>query len=114
MNVQDITLTQSLQEVSPLENEPQPILEVEIEEQSALTGEVPDLSPLMLPKNIFTRLTEPGPFLPERVEAIVNAVRYGDQLTEEQRNQAQALVAEFADVFVLSVREVKPVDFVNF
>ncbi|KAG2743523.1 hypothetical protein P692DRAFT_201667376, partial [Suillus brevipes Sb2] len=51
----------------------------------------------------FTRLTEQGPFLPARVEAVMNAVRYGDYLTEDQRAQAQALVVEFADVFALSV-----------
>ncbi|KAG2746618.1 hypothetical protein P692DRAFT_20673037, partial [Suillus brevipes Sb2] len=64
--------------------------------------------------DIFTRLTKHGPFLPARVEAVVNAVRYGDYLTEDQRTQARALVAEFADVFALSVREVKPVDFIKF
>jgi hypothetical protein len=50
------------------------ILEVEDVEQPILIGEVPDLSVVMLPKDIFTRLMELGPFVPARVEAIVNAV----------------------------------------
>jgi hypothetical protein len=41
------------------------------------------------------------------VEAIVNAVRYAEHLTEDQWAQTQALIAEFTDVFALSVREVK-------
>ncbi|KAG1787215.1 uncharacterized protein HD556DRAFT_1247217, partial [Suillus plorans] len=55
-----------------------------------------------------------GPFYPPRVETIVNAVRYGTHLNEEQLQKSHELVAEFADVFVLSIREVKPVDFIKF
>ncbi|KAG1730393.1 uncharacterized protein EDB91DRAFT_1059462 [Suillus paluster] len=55
-----------------------------------------------------------GPFWPACVEAIVNTVHYGDYLMGEQRNQAQAFIAEFTDVFSLSVREVKPIDFISF
>jgi hypothetical protein len=91
-----------------------PVLEVEDSEQPSHIGEVPDLSSSTLPDNIFTRLTEHGPFLAARVEAIIDSVRYGNHLTGEQRDKARALVAEFADIFALSVREVKPVDFVKF
>ncbi|KAG1835437.1 hypothetical protein EV424DRAFT_1270560, partial [Suillus variegatus] len=62
----------------------------------------------------FTRLTTHGPFYPPRVETIVNAVRYGAHLNEEQLQKSRELVAEFADVFALSIREVKPVDFIKF
>jgi len=48
------------------------------------------------------------------VNAVVSTVRYGEQLTEAQCTAAQALVAEFADVFALSLREVKPIDFIKF
>ncbi|OAX32439.1 hypothetical protein K503DRAFT_657628, partial [Rhizopogon vinicolor AM-OR11-026] len=51
---------------------------------------------------------------PARVEAVVNTVRYGEQLTEAQCTTAQVLVAEFADVFALSLREVKPIDYIKF
>jgi hypothetical protein len=108
------TFTQSLQPASLVEEEPHSVLEIEDTGQPILIGEVPDLSVVTLPKDLFTRLTESGPFVPARVEAIVNAVRYGDHLTGEQQIQAQALVAEFADVFTLLVREVKPVDFIDF
>lgn len=77
-------------------------------------GEILDLSHPALPDNIFTRLTTHGPFYPPRVETIVNAVRYGAHLNEEQLQKSRELVAEFADVFALSIREVKPVDFIKF
>ncbi|KAG2037031.1 hypothetical protein BDR03DRAFT_801807, partial [Suillus americanus] len=51
---------------------------------------------------------------PPRVSAITNAVRFGTHLSQEQQQKAQALVIEFADVFTLSIREVKPVDFTQF
>ncbi|KAG0702619.1 hypothetical protein DFH29DRAFT_791935, partial [Suillus ampliporus] len=62
----------------------------------------------------FTRLTACGPFYPPRVEAIVNAVKYSPHLNEEQLRKSHELVMEFADVFALSIRKVKPVDFVKF
>ncbi|KAG1823104.1 hypothetical protein EV424DRAFT_1266963, partial [Suillus variegatus] len=62
----------------------------------------------------FTRLTSRGPFYPPRVKAIANAVCFGAHLDQEQLQKAQALVIEFADVFALSIREVKPVDFTKF
>jgi hypothetical protein len=83
---------------------PQSVFEVEdIEQVSTTAGDILDPSTLTLPKDIFTRLTEHGPFWPAQVEAIVNAVRYGEHLTEDQWAQTQALIAEFADVFTLSV-----------
>ena len=62
---------------------------------------------------IFTRLTELGPYYPPQVDAIVNAVSIG-LLADEQHAEAIALIHEFADIFALSVREVKPVDFLRF
>ncbi|KAF8125034.1 hypothetical protein EV363DRAFT_1402786 [Boletus edulis] len=54
-----------------------------------------------------------GPFYPPRVKKIIDSVTIGPLATEEQ-NQVRNLITEFADVFALSVREVKPVDFIKF
>ncbi|KAG2738036.1 hypothetical protein P692DRAFT_20645017, partial [Suillus brevipes Sb2] len=64
--------------------------------------------------DIFTRLTTRGPFYQPRVDAIVEAVRFGSHLNQEQSLQVRELVKEFADVFALSIREVKPVNFIKF
>ena len=58
--------------------------------------------------NIFTRATDP--FKPARVEEIQRLVTIGDDLTADERAQVQLLITEFADVFALSVSEVKQVD----
>lgn len=108
------TSLNQLPQDSIIEEDPTPILEVNNAEQTNIIGEVPDLQSIALPDNIFTRLEERGPFWPARVEVIVNVVWYGDHLTGEQRNQARALVAEFTDMFALSVWEVKPVYFIKF
>ncbi|KAG2034214.1 hypothetical protein BDR03DRAFT_870608, partial [Suillus americanus] len=79
-----------------------------------ILGEVPDLVDSTLPDDIFTRLTSQGPFYPPQVSAITDAVRLGTHLSQEQQQKAQVLVIEFADVFALSIREVKPVDFTQF
>jgi hypothetical protein len=101
-NADELTITphQAMQ----TDSVPQSVFEVEdIEQVSTTAGDVLDPSTSTLPKDIFTRLTEHGPFWPAQVEAIVNAVRYGEHLTEDQWAQTQALIAEFADVFTLSV-----------
>ena len=58
--------------------------------------------------NIFTRATDP--FKPAQVEEIQHLVTIGDDLTADERAQVQLLISEFADVFALSVSEVKQVD----
>lgn len=83
------------------------------EDDKQILGEVPDLVDSALPDDIFTRLTSRGPFYSPRVNTISNAVHFG-HLSQEQLQKAQALVVEFADIFVLSIREVKPVDFTKF
>ncbi|KAG1813482.1 hypothetical protein DFJ58DRAFT_673731, partial [Suillus subalutaceus] len=62
----------------------------------------------------FTRLTPQGPFYQPRVDAIIDAVRFGPHLNQEQLLKVHELVIEFADVFALSIQEVKPVDFIKF
>ncbi|GLB45241.1 putative retrotransposable element Tf2 155 kDa protein type 1-like, partial [Lyophyllum shimeji] len=59
-------------------------------------------------KNLFTRLTDP--FKPQRVEEVVRQVRVGDDLSAEEKAAAHALVAEYADIFALSVGEVRHVE----
>ncbi|KAG1731357.1 uncharacterized protein EDB91DRAFT_1058836 [Suillus paluster] len=54
------------------------------------------------------------PFYPPWVEMIMNTVHYGPQLMDDQRTIAHSLVTEFTDIFTLSTREVKQVDFVKF
>ncbi|KIJ91287.1 hypothetical protein K443DRAFT_52473, partial [Laccaria amethystina LaAM-08-1] len=57
---------------------------------------------------IFTR--ESQPFKPTRVEEILRQITIGDDLTDQETAQVKALIAEFADVFALSVSEVRQVE----
>ncbi|EJD34330.1 hypothetical protein AURDEDRAFT_74111, partial [Auricularia subglabra TFB-10046 SS5] len=50
---------------------------------------------------------------PERVRAVLEKVAIGDDLSAEQRGQVQDLVREYADVFTLSLNEVRLVDFME-
>ena len=63
--------------------------------------------------NIFTRLTKKGLFYPPQVWKIQELVRYG-LLPEDKLQRLKSIVSKFADMFTLSVREVKPVDFIKF
>ena len=58
--------------------------------------------------NLFTRMTEPHK--PERVEEILRLVTIGDDLSTEERQMVRKLISDFADVFALSVSEVKTVE----
>ena len=58
--------------------------------------------------NLFTRMTEPHK--PERVEEILRLVTIGDDLSTEERQTVRKLISDFADVFALSVSEVKTVE----
>ncbi|KAG9125582.1 hypothetical protein FRC07_007015 [Ceratobasidium sp. 392] len=50
------------------------------------------------------------PFKPSRVAEILQKVKIGSDLGEEQKKQVESLVSEFADVFALTLSEVLPVD----
>ncbi|KIK25792.1 hypothetical protein PISMIDRAFT_96113, partial [Pisolithus microcarpus 441] len=82
-------------------------------EQLVGIGEVPERNTVEERDDIFTRLTERGPFYPPRVKRIVEMVSYGP-LPPDLLDRAKRKVAEFADMFALSVREVKPVTFHKF
>ena len=58
--------------------------------------------------NLFTRMTEPHK--PERVRELLRLVTIGDDLNTEERQAVQHLISNFADIFALSVSEVKTVD----
>ena len=57
--------------------------------------------------SFFTRATDPHN--PHRVAEILKNVSIGTDLSNEQRDQVRILLAEFADCFALSVREVLPI-----
>ncbi|EMD37974.1 hypothetical protein CERSUDRAFT_35881, partial [Gelatoporia subvermispora B] len=57
--------------------------------------------------SIYTRTTNPQN--PARVDAIMQAVSIGPDLSEDQRAKVRSLIAEFADCFALAVSEVTPV-----
>ena len=56
----------------------------------------------------FTRMTEPHK--PERVQELLQLITIGDDLSEEEQFKVQDLIKSFADIFALSVSEVKTVD----
>ena len=58
--------------------------------------------------NLFTRQTEP--FKPEQVAEILRLVTIGEDLDEDQRDKVRQLISSFADVFALSVHEVRQVE----
>ncbi|KAJ7142842.1 hypothetical protein C8R44DRAFT_602993, partial [Mycena epipterygia] len=57
--------------------------------------------------SVFTRRTEPHSA--RRVEAILAAVAIGPDLSEEQRTRVREFIAEFADCYALSMKEVMPI-----
>jgi hypothetical protein len=56
-------------------------------------------------ESIFTRKT--NPLKPERVAEILRLVKIGDDISPEERSAVESMICEFADVFALSVSEVK-------
>jgi transposase InsO family protein len=55
--------------------------------------------------DLYTRMTDP--FKKERVQEILRLVTIGDDLSTEERQKVEELISSFADVFALSVGEVK-------
>jgi len=55
--------------------------------------------------NLFTRMTDP--YKPERVDEILRLVTIGNDLSEDQNIKVRELISSFADVFALSVHEVR-------
>ncbi|KIK82325.1 hypothetical protein PAXRUDRAFT_153947 [Paxillus rubicundulus Ve08.2h10] len=76
-------------------------------------GDVPKAVEISPDDHVFTRLMEKGPFYPPQIKAIVEKVTYG-LLPPDKLQWVKDKIGEFADTFILSVREVKPVDFMKF
>ena len=75
-----------------------------------LQNTIGDVSSPLLPtpnNKIYTRLTDEGPFHLPQVEAILNAIQIGN-ISPDETTKVRDLLREFADVFALSVKEVKP------
>ena len=58
-------------------------------------------------KSLFTRMSEP--FKPERIQEILHLITLGDDISTEERDKVRQLITSFADIFALSVTEVKVV-----
>jgi transposase InsO family protein len=58
--------------------------------------------------NLYTRMTHPNK--PERVQELLRLVTIGDDLSIEEKRKVQQLITSFADIFALSVSEVKVVE----
>lgn len=67
-----------------------------------------DVKALKNESNIYTRLTEP--WKKERVDEILRQVTIGPDLSDEERHRVLEFLSEWADIFALSVNEVKPVE----
>ena len=66
-----------------------------------------DVDSLKSEGDIFTRLTDP--WKAERVNEILKQVKIGPDLSEEERTKVLEFIAKWADIFALSVSEVKHV-----
>jgi len=67
-----------------------------------------DVEALQDSDSLFTRATEP--YKPERVNEILRLVTIGSDLSDNQRTEVRQLIRSFADVFALSMHEVKHVE----
>ena len=79
----------------------------EPEDNPTTTTEV-NIDALKKDDNVFTRLTHP--WKKERVDEILRQVTIGPDLTDEERSRVQEFIVSWADIFALSVNEVKQVD----
>ena len=84
-----------------------------IEAPELLIGDVFAHQTVNVDHNIFTRLTEKGPFYPPHIQKIVDSIVVGS-LEPHELQEVHDLVAEFADIFALSVKEVKPVTHIKY
>ncbi|KIK11826.1 hypothetical protein PISMIDRAFT_121993 [Pisolithus microcarpus 441] len=54
--------------------------------------------------DMFMRQT--NPFNPKRIDFIMSAVQVGNDLSMEEKEQVDAFIKEYADVFACSIKEV--------
>lgn len=57
-----------------------------------------------------TSLRNTDPFAPARIQEILSQVQIGEDLSIPQRERVRAILTEFADIFALSLSEVRTVD----
>jgi transposase InsO family protein len=67
-----------------------------------------DVDALKNDTHLFTRMTKPHK--PERVQELLRLVTIGDDVNPEERQAVRQLISDFADIFALSVSEVKTVE----
>ena len=75
--------------------------------ESKVEGPAEPIAKNQNPESTLTR--ETCPWKPECVERILKEVTFGWDITESERNTAKAIIAEFADCFVLSIKEVNTI-----
>jgi hypothetical protein len=94
---------------NPNKTEPTPahIIIEETDDDTSTTTEI-EVDALKDSENIFTRHTDP--WKKERVDKILEEVKIGPDLSETERGQVLTLLSEWADIFALSVSEVKHVE----
>lgn len=80
----------------------------ELDNNDKGSGTEIEVDTLEFKSNLFTRFTDPRK--KERVAEILRQVTVGPDLNEEERNKVTSFLTEWADVFALSVSEVKQVD----
>lgn len=76
------------------------------EARNANDAAKPDEAKIFKPTTL-TRKTKP--FAPERVDAVLKEISVGHDLSAEQQQEVNRLLAEYADCFALSMSEVMPV-----
>jgi hypothetical protein len=67
-----------------------------------------DVEALRNDTNLFTRMTDPHK--PERVQELLRLITIGNDLSTDERQVVEQLIKDFADIFALSVSEVKTVE----
>ena len=78
-----------------------------LDEDTTTTTEI-EVDAIKNNDTLYTRFTDP--WKKERVEEILKQVQIGPDLTEDERRRVREFLTEWADIFALSVSEVKQVD----
>ncbi|KAG1830078.1 hypothetical protein DFJ58DRAFT_737075 [Suillus subalutaceus] len=76
-------------------------------EEEQLLGEIPELEPAMNDPSIYTRQTDP--FNPARVKEVLRQIKFGDNLSVEEREELERFITKNADCFALALKEVIPI-----
>lgn len=77
------------------------------EEENQLLAELPEIEQQEDEPTTYSRQT--NPFNPARVKEIIQQVKFGEDLSEAERKELEQLVADNADSFALTLKEVVPI-----